>query len=203
MPVLHTLEERPNLAQTHRQVVVGVDAHVVAQHAVGAVPLVVRRRRVDVAVQVDAPVAQPLPVDHGIVAKHQLEALALELDDRRLHDERARHLILRPVLVVVARHEVDVLAADALADGPGLLGHQLEREVAQDVEVVAGRHARVDVRHEPGVHLLDGVPALVAVGEAQHVGVAKVRVGREPDHGIETSNARGRDARPSAPAARM
>lgn len=106
---------RLELLQAHRGVAVGVHAHVIAQQPLPKVERVVRAAAaVDMSVKMPAAVRHALPVDHGIVAQHDFLAVDLEHTNGRLDDKSIRHRRLRPVFVVVARQQMDVLACNAL-----------------------------------------------------------------------------------------
>ena len=104
----------------------------------------------------------------------------IDAHDGRLDDERPRHVLVRPVLVVIARHDVHLAAIDLSAQRRRLDRGHLIREITEDVQVVGGRHTLVDRVDERAIHMRD--IAKRAIGEMQHVGMAEVRVRCKPDH---------------------
>lgn len=96
--------------------------------------------------------------------------------------KRPSDLGLRPIFVVVAGHQVNLFACDLLPQPVGVLRGHLEREVAQDVELVVHADARVDVGDDHRIHLLDRFPR--PVGELEHVFVPEVGIAGKPNHSL-------------------
>ncbi len=154
-------EPCPQLVEAHRCAGVGVHAHVVAEKPLLPVELVVRA-----ATAVDVPVQVPAAVRHA----------------GRLGDKGPGDRGLRPIFVVVAGHQVNLFACDLLPQPVGVLRGHLEREVAQDVELVVHADARVDVGDDHRIHLLDRFPR--PVGELEHVFVPEVGIAGKPAGGV-------------------
>ena len=132
--------------------------------------------------QVPAAVRHALPVGHGEMAHDDLLPVDLEHADRRLGDKGPGDRGLRPIFVVVAGHQVNLFACDLLPQPVGVLRGHLEREVAQDVELVVHADARVDVGDDHRIHLLDRFPR--PVGELEHVFVPEVGIAGKPNHSL-------------------
>lgn len=81
-----------------------------------------------------------------------------------------------------AGHQVNLFACDLLPQPVGVLRGHLEREVAQDVELVVHADARVDVGDDRRIHLLDRFPR--PVGELEHVFVPEVGIAGKPNHSL-------------------
>ena len=101
------------------------------------------------------------PVCHGEVAQRQLLFVLPKRADVWFSDERPCNGGLGPVLVMVARDKVHLLAPDISSEVSGIGGSHFEGVVAKDVQLVFGLDLFIDICNKRIVHCVDAAEGSV------------------------------------------